>query len=118
MNSWIGTVLALGLGSIYIAIGYPMYRRMVKPNPIYGFRIRQTLDDPDIWYPVNERSGKHLIVTGALLLLIGAMALIAAQSEARQQTVVWLAVVMSLLGPLYSFVAGYRMAKRLAQEKE
>lgn len=64
MESWVGTLLALGLGIVYVALGYPLYRRTVGPNSFYGFRIRQTLHDPDVWYPVNERSGKYFIVTG------------------------------------------------------
>lgn len=113
MESWVGTLLALGLGIVYVALGYPLYRRTVGPNSFYGFRIRQTLHDPDVWYPVNERSGKHFMVTGLALILLGAVSLIVAQSKDRQKVVMVLALALSLVGPLYSGVVCYRMAKAL-----
>jgi len=114
MDSWVGTVLSLGLGIVYIALGYPLYRRKVGPNSFYGFRIRQTRNDPAVWYPVNERSGKHFIVTGLALVLLGAVSLIVAESEVRQNAVMLLALALALAGPFSSGVVCYRMAKTLA----
>jgi uncharacterized membrane protein len=41
-------------------------RRKVSPNPVYGFRVRQTLDDPAVWYPVNAYAAKGLLCVGLL----------------------------------------------------
>lgn len=118
MDSWVGTLLALGLGILFVALGYPMYRRMVGPNTIYGFRTVQTISDPDVWYPVNERSGKHLIIIGLVLIVVGALSLIVARSESRQQIIIGIALLISLGGAIASAVVCYRMAKQLAAERK
>lgn len=114
MDSWNGTLIALGLGLTYIGLGYPMYRRKVRPNKIYGFRIRQTLNDPDVWYPVNARSGEHFMVTGGMLVALGLVSMAVAHTEDSQNVVMVIALGIALAGPLYSGVVGYRMAKALA----
>lgn len=43
--------------------------RKVKPNPFYGFRIRRTLENPDVWYSVNEYFAKRLLVISILQAL-------------------------------------------------
>ncbi len=118
MEAWVGTLLSFGVGATFVALGFPMYRRMVRPNSIYGFRIRLTLDDPAVWYPVNERSGKHFIVTGLVLIVLGALGLIVAQTEHRQQMIMIAALALALLGPLYSLAVCYRMAKDLAAKQQ
>jgi hypothetical protein len=30
----------------------------------YGFRVKKTLDDPDVWYPVNAYAAKRLLAVG------------------------------------------------------
>ncbi len=117
MDSWVGTLLSLGLGIVYVAIGHPLYRQKVGPNPLYGFRIRQTLNDPDVWYPVNQRSGKHFIVTGLVLTLLGAVSLIVAQTENRQNAVLVMAVALALTGSFYLGVVCYRMARTLTTRR-
>lgn len=118
MGSWIGTMLALGLGILFVALGYPMYRRMVGPNTIYGFRTVQTVSDPDVWYPVNERSGKRLIAIGLVLIVVGALSLIGARSQSRQQIIIGAALVVSLGGAISSAIVCYRMARRLTTEQK
>jgi hypothetical protein len=44
-------------GTIVIGISIPLIRRRVAPNSAYGFRVRRTLEDPYLWYPVNAYSG-------------------------------------------------------------
>jgi len=54
MESWVGTLLALGLGIVYVALGYPLYRRTVGPNSFYGFRL--TFGIPSTSAPANISS--------------------------------------------------------------
>lgn len=58
-------VSALSLG----LLGVPLFRGKVPPNGLYGFRVQTTLDDPEVWYPVNRLSGVWLIVTAGALFL-------------------------------------------------
>jgi hypothetical protein len=57
-------VLYSALGLLLTAISLPLIRRKVAPNSLYGFRVRRTLEDPKVWYDVNEYSGRCLFRLG------------------------------------------------------
>jgi len=64
-------------GLLLAALSLPLIARKVGPNAWYGFRVRRTLDNPNVWYPVNAFAGKLLLclglgtsVTAALLYLV------------------------------------------------
>jgi hypothetical protein len=65
------TILFLYLGSsLFLAlISLPLIARKVKPNPFYGFRVQQTLDNPEVWYETNQYFAKRLFVVGILQTL-------------------------------------------------
>jgi hypothetical protein len=54
---------------VQITISIPLILEMVKPNPWYGFRVRATLETPDIWYAVNSHVGWRLLVSGIVFLI-------------------------------------------------
>lgn len=66
--------LYVGLGLLFLGLATPLIGRRVPPNQWYGFRVPKTLSSPNIWYPVNQHSGKELYKTG-LRLIIAAFAL-------------------------------------------
>jgi hypothetical protein len=53
-------------GLLLAVISVPLILQKIGPNPWYGFRVRKTLDDPAIWYPVNAYAGKRLLAVGIL----------------------------------------------------
>lgn len=117
MESSIGTLLALILGVAFIVLGYPLYKERIGPNDYYGLRIPQTRNNPDIWYPVNARSGKHFMIAGALLFFLGAVSGVIAETKDQQNIVMFLAIVLALGGALYSGITGYLMARSMAARK-
>jgi uncharacterized membrane protein len=72
MNFMIGMFIVSGL--ILCIISIPMILKKIKPNGLYGFRVKKTLENPDIWYAANCYSGKWLLVTG-LVIVAGAIGL-------------------------------------------
>lgn len=58
--------LFVGIGLLSIIIALPLIMRLIKPNPFYGFRIQRTLEDPQVWYSVNEYFARHLLIVGIL----------------------------------------------------
>lgn len=62
------TLVYLYVGSsVFLAIiSLPLIVRKVKPNPFYGFRIQQTLEDSEVWYEINQYFAKRLFVVGLL----------------------------------------------------
>lgn len=62
-------VLYIILGLLMVVIAVPLIKRKVKPNGLYGFRVPQTLNDPEVWYAVNAHFGRRLLVTGVATTL-------------------------------------------------
>ena len=60
-------VLYVVSGLLLAALAVPMIRRKIPPNGLYGFRVRQTLEHPDIWYPANEYAGRCLLWAGPVI---------------------------------------------------
>jgi hypothetical protein len=65
--------LYLCLGCVLCLISLPLLFGMIGPNPWYGFRVKRTLDDPAVWYPVN-RLGAVWMMAAAVLLMVVAFA--------------------------------------------
>jgi hypothetical protein len=49
-------VFAVAACLLLSGLSLPLIWRKVGPNPWYGFRVRQTLDDPAVWR--TRRAGK------------------------------------------------------------
>ena len=58
------------LGVLLLALGIPLMRRRVKPNWIYGVRFPSTMADESVWYDMNARGGRDLVVISVLYLVI------------------------------------------------
>ena len=59
--------LSLFSGAFLAALSVPMIMGKIPPNGLYGFRVRKTMENPDIWYPVNAYSGKWLLAAGMIM---------------------------------------------------
>ena len=44
------------LGLVFIALAIPLLRRKVGPNHLYGLRVKETLENEDVWYEANARN--------------------------------------------------------------
>ena len=62
-------VIFAGSGLLAILIALPLINRRVKPNPWYGFRVRATLQNPELWYDVNAHLGRRLLISGFITTL-------------------------------------------------
>ncbi len=55
------------LGSLLLAaLSLPLLAGKVKPNPFYGFRVPQTLENPALWYATNKYFARRQLVVGLL----------------------------------------------------
>ena len=114
------TVLAiLAVSSLLIAgLGIPLWLEKVPPNAFYGFRTPLTVNQPDIWYPVNKASGRDLFVSGlvsALLPLFYAGAV--ANPDVGLMFAFWLVPILA--GVVHSFwVASSIAAEQLEPTEE
>jgi uncharacterized membrane protein len=62
-------ILFTGTGILLALFSLPMIARKIKPNPFYGYRVRKTLENPEIWYDANEYSGRQLFVAGVVIAI-------------------------------------------------
>ena len=62
-------VLYVVSGLLLAVLSVPLILRRVPPNGMYGFRVPQTLSDPDVWYDANAFAGRYLLLTGVATVL-------------------------------------------------
>ena len=62
-------LLYIAGGILLILLAIPLYLGKIKPNLWYGFRIRKTLENPNIWYPVNKFGAGWMMISGAVTVL-------------------------------------------------
>jgi len=55
-------------GLLLSALALPLILGRIAPNGLYGFRVRRTMENPELWYPVNRYSGTCLFVDGLLIV--------------------------------------------------
>jgi hypothetical protein len=67
-------ILFTANGLVLAVLSVPLILGRIPPNGLYGFRVRKTLEHPEIWYPVNQYGGKWLLAA-SLCLVIGAICL-------------------------------------------
>jgi uncharacterized membrane protein len=101
MTLLLGYFVAAGL--LLAGLSVPLIRRQIGPNPLYGFRVRQTLDDPAVWYPVNAYAAKGLLAVGLgisaaalLLYLVPGIGLAVYALSVAAVALVGLAVTLAL----------------------
>jgi hypothetical protein len=58
----------VGFSLLGMIVALPMAANKIKPNPYYGFRIRETLEDPKVWYAVNQYFGWRLFIISLIQL--------------------------------------------------
>jgi uncharacterized membrane protein len=63
-------ILYLVSGLLLIGLSIPLIMQKIKPNGLYGFRVQQTLDNPELWYKTNRYSGKWLLTAGIAIVLV------------------------------------------------
>ena len=55
-------------GLVLAAVCVPLILGWIPPNGLYGFRVRKTMEHPEIWYPVNKYGGERMLLAGLLVV--------------------------------------------------
>ena len=55
-----------GGGLLLALLSLPLMMRKIKPNPYYGFRVSATLENPEIWYTVNQYFAKRQLAAALI----------------------------------------------------
>lgn len=67
---WYVTALSMAAGVALIGSGIPLWLRRVPRNEIYGVRFPSTLANDRVWYDINARGGRDLVVIGVVYLVL------------------------------------------------
>ncbi|MCO5196653.1 MAG: SdpI family protein [Anaerolineae bacterium] len=105
------------IGLLLVAVAIPLIRGKIKPNSWYGFRVRATLDNPDVWYPVNAYAGKRLLALGVVSIVFSVLIpliwpSITLDAYAVAVTVIWIG------GMLLILIVGMRYANALSAKMD
>ena len=87
----------IGLSVLVIVLELPLAMNLVKPNHLYGFRVRKTLADERIWYLANSYAGKGSILTGIITIVLAVGLRLTAMSPATYGLVCALVLVGGLV---------------------
>jgi len=56
------------VGFLYVGLALPLISKSVKPNRWYGFRVKKTLSDAQIWYKANQIAGFDILLAGLCII--------------------------------------------------
>jgi len=110
----IAVLLLLGTSLLLVGLAVPLLRRKVPPNALYGLRVPQTLEHPDVWYEANARSARDLLRLGAVLTLVAAVGLVLPPSSRHLVMVPWSLVLV--IGTVVYAIRGVRIARAVTRE--
>ncbi|MBN2556482.1 MAG: SdpI family protein [Anaerolineales bacterium] len=101
-------------GILLALLGVPMALGRVEPNSLYGFRVRATLDDAELWYPANRYAGRRLIEAGIVstLAAVGFTLL----PDLSEDAYAWAYTGLMLTALTLVVVRSFRYLKRLRAE--
>lgn len=103
-------------GLAFIGIGVPLLAGKIGRNRVYGYRIKSTLRDDRVWYPVNALSGIWLIWAGVLSLLIGALLVIFRNREGAAQVVIAIGLPAMLVCLAIGIYRGWKLASAIDEQ--
>ena len=109
------TIVFMLTGLLMIGLSIPMIRGKVSPNKWYGFRVKATLENPDVWYPANVYAGKLLCATG-IITVVAAVVCAFIPGITEESYAITVSVIM--LGSLFiTFFFCMRYAKSLVSRE-
>ena len=117
MANWVGVVTPAVIGVAFVVVGVPLARRRVARNGWYGFRLGATLRDDEIWYAVNERSGRHLIVLGSSLIAVALIGLFFTGNDETQRDLLILGLAIAIAGLGFSVRTCYVLAREMERAR-
>jgi uncharacterized membrane protein len=83
-------------GLLLVALSIPLILNKVKPNGLYGFRVSQTMENPEIWYSTNHYAGIWLLITG-ICTIVTAVCLFFIPGISVDTYAIWNLIIFSLV---------------------
>lgn len=104
------------IGLFFIGLSIPLLRRRVGPNGWYGLRVPATLQDEEIWYEANAKTGRDMLLLGVLQLILALGLPLAADLPPETYAEVNVGVVS--VGALLAALLGWFRANDMRAERQ
>ncbi|NUN68543.1 MAG: SdpI family protein [Bacteroidetes bacterium] len=106
-------ILFTAVGLLFIGLAVPLIKRRIPPNDLYGFRVPETLASEELWYDVNEYSGRQLRLLGIIIIAAVPVLFLAGISETMFTGVMTALLIVGVIAmAIHSFLYLHRR-KRL-----
>ena len=105
-------LLFLVVGVVFAGLGFPLMRRRIPPNIWYGFRTRKTLSNEELWYSINQVTGKDMIWIGAIIAA-ASLIVMALRERISTETTVIVMVAVCLISTAYMAIHGIAILRRM-----
>lgn len=99
------------IGILEILQGLPLLLEKIKPNKLYGFRLKATLNDEKTWYRVNKITGKYLIYSG-IIVIIGMMFSMIILDNLTLETIVLIGMFLLIFPLAITIYVGFVSIKK------
>ena len=108
-------ILCLVASGFFVAMWIPCSQGWVRPNRLYGFRTRKTLQDPDVWYPTNRVAGYWGIATGIVAAGVSISTFLAGLGIPAAALVNLVPFMVGIVGTL---THGFLVIRRVTSDKQ
>ena len=99
-------ILYITAGLLLIGVALPLVYRKIPPNHWYGFRVKRTFADREVWFAANAFAGRRLAWTG-LATVVAAIVFYVIPIDKVDTYAVAMAAVM-LFGVTVTVVQSFR----------
>ncbi len=106
-------ILCLVASGVFVAMGIPLSIGLVRPNRLYGFRTRKTLEDPNVWYATNRVAGYWAIAMGIVAAGVSIVAFFAGLGLPAAPFVILVPFLVGLVG---SFIHCFVVIRRVTND--
>lgn len=109
-------ILFLISGGVLMAISIPLIQGRIGPNHWYGFRVRRTLEDPKVWYPVNAYAAWRFFGLGVAEIVVATALYFAPDLDVAMYASIVGGVAIA--GVILGLVQSFRYLRQLTKENE
>lgn len=98
-------------GGLLMLLSIPLILQKVPPNPWYGFRVRRTLQDPTVWYPVNAYGAWYLLGVGTAIIVTASVGYFTTEWDVARYAIT--VGIVALIGVIAMCVQTLRYVRKL-----
>lgn len=109
-------LMYIATGLLLAIISIPLILRKIGPNPVYGFRVKQTLEDDQVWYDVNAFAARGLFLDGLITVVAALVLALVPDIGVDRYALTVTAIVFIALG--LTLLASFRHLGRVTSSKD